>query len=52
MAILDGELPFTVEDKLVILFDDVLYTGRTVRAAMDALMDLGRPQMHPACRTC
>jgi pyrimidine operon attenuation protein/uracil phosphoribosyltransferase len=29
----------------VILFDDVLYTGRTVRAAMDALIDLGRPRM-------
>lgn len=32
-----------VEDKKVILVDDVLYTGRTVRAAMDAVMDLGRP---------
>ncbi|KRE35134.1 bifunctional pyr operon transcriptional regulator/uracil phosphoribosyltransferase PyrR [Paenibacillus sp. Soil522] len=39
----DG-VPFTVEDKRVILFDDVLYTGRTIRAAMDALMDCGRPQ--------
>lgn len=34
-----------IHNKKVILFDDVLYTGRTVRAAMDALMDLGRPQM-------
>jgi pyrimidine operon attenuation protein/uracil phosphoribosyltransferase len=34
-----------IQDKKVILFDDVLYTGRTVRAAMDALIDLGRPQM-------
>lgn len=34
-----------VHDKKVILFDDVLYTGRTIRAAMDALMDCGRPQM-------
>lgn len=33
-----------VQDKKLILFDDVLYTGRTVRAAMDALMDQGRPQ--------
>ena len=33
-----------VKNKRVILFDDVLYTGRTIRAAMDALMDLGRPQ--------
>ncbi|SEB42111.1 bifunctional pyr operon transcriptional regulator/uracil phosphoribosyltransferase PyrR [Paenibacillus sp. GP183] len=38
-----GSLP--IQDKKVILFDDVLYTGRTVRAAMDALIDLGRPQM-------
>lgn len=34
-----------ISDKKVILIDDVLYTGRTVRAAMDALIDLGRPQM-------
>ncbi|SCW49217.1 pyrimidine operon attenuation protein / uracil phosphoribosyltransferase [Paenibacillus tianmuensis] len=34
-----------VHNKKLILFDDVLFTGRTVRAAMDALMDLGRPQM-------
>lgn len=34
-----------IKDKKVILFDDVLYTGRTVRAAMDALIDMGRPQM-------
>ncbi|MFB9325400.1 bifunctional pyr operon transcriptional regulator/uracil phosphoribosyltransferase PyrR [Paenibacillus aurantiacus] len=33
-----------VQDKRVILFDDVLYTGRTIRAAMDAVMDCGRPQ--------
>jgi pyrimidine operon attenuation protein/uracil phosphoribosyltransferase len=38
------ELPFSVDDKLLILVDDVLYTGRTVRAAMDALMDYGRPK--------
>jgi pyrimidine operon attenuation protein/uracil phosphoribosyltransferase len=36
---------FDIHNKKLILFDDVLYTGRTVRAAMDALMDLGRPQM-------
>lgn len=34
-----------IEGKKLILFDDVLYTGRTVRAAMDALMDCGRPEM-------
>lgn len=38
------ELPFSISDKVVILVDDVLYTGRTVRAAMDALMDYGRPK--------
>ncbi|MFW5979849.1 MAG: bifunctional pyr operon transcriptional regulator/uracil phosphoribosyltransferase PyrR [Bacillota bacterium] len=38
------EIPFDITDKKVILVDDVLYTGRTVRAALDALMDLGRPQ--------
>ena len=38
------ELPFSVDDKLVILVDDVLFTGRTVRAAMDALIDFGRPK--------
>lgn len=40
-----GELStLNVKDKVIILFDDVLYTGRTIRAAMDALMDCGRPQ--------
>ncbi len=37
------EIPFDVTDRQVIIVDDVLFTGRTVRAAMDALMDLGRP---------
>jgi pyrimidine operon attenuation protein/uracil phosphoribosyltransferase len=37
------EIPFSINDKKVVLVDDVLYTGRTCRAAMDALMDLGRP---------
>nr|4P81_A Chain A, Ancestral PyrR protein (Orange) [synthetic construct]4P81_B Chain B, Ancestral PyrR protein (Orange) [synthetic construct]4P81_C Chain C, Ancestral PyrR protein (Orange) [synthetic construct]4P81_D Chain D, Ancestral PyrR protein (Orange) [synthetic construct] len=37
------DIPVDITDKKVILVDDVLYTGRTVRAAMDALMDLGRP---------
>lgn len=37
------EIPFSIDDKKVILVDDVLYTGRSTRAAMDALMDLGRP---------
>jgi pyrimidine operon attenuation protein / uracil phosphoribosyltransferase len=37
--------PALVEGRKIILFDDVLYTGRTIRAAMDALIDIGRPQM-------
>ncbi|MHB2016556.1 MAG: bifunctional pyr operon transcriptional regulator/uracil phosphoribosyltransferase PyrR [Candidatus Xenobia bacterium] len=37
------EIPFDINGKLVVLVDDVLYTGRTVRAALDAMMDLGRP---------
>jgi pyrimidine operon attenuation protein/uracil phosphoribosyltransferase len=37
------EVPFTVREKKVILVDDVLYTGRTIRAALDAIIDLGRP---------
>ena len=36
------DIPFPIEDRTVILVDDVLYTGRTARAAMDALMDIGR----------
>jgi pyrimidine operon attenuation protein/uracil phosphoribosyltransferase len=38
------ELPFSVDGRNVILVDDVLFTGRTIRAAMDALMDYGRPK--------
>ncbi|MCP4293858.1 MAG: bifunctional pyr operon transcriptional regulator/uracil phosphoribosyltransferase PyrR [bacterium] len=38
------EMPFDVSEKIVILVDDVLYTGRTVRAALDVIMDWGRPQ--------
>ncbi|MBC7336094.1 MAG: bifunctional pyr operon transcriptional regulator/uracil phosphoribosyltransferase PyrR [Clostridia bacterium] len=38
------EVPFSVSEKKVVLVDDVLFTGRTVRAAMDAVMDLGRPR--------
>jgi pyrimidine operon attenuation protein / uracil phosphoribosyltransferase len=37
------EIPFSLDNKRVILVDDVLYTGRTVRSAMDALIDFGRP---------
>jgi len=38
------EIPYNLDDAVVILVDDVLFTGRTVRAALDALMDLGRPR--------
>ncbi len=37
------EIPFSIDGKRIILVDDVLYTGRTVRAALDALIDFGRP---------
>ena len=39
------DIPFDLTDKKVILVDDVLFTGRTIRAAMDALIDFGRPKM-------
>jgi pyrimidine operon attenuation protein/uracil phosphoribosyltransferase len=38
------EIPFSIDDRKILLVDDVLYTGRTVRAALDALIDFGRPQ--------
>ena len=38
-------IPFDLDDKKVILVDDVLFTGRTIRAAMDALIDFGRPKL-------
>jgi pyrimidine operon attenuation protein/uracil phosphoribosyltransferase len=38
------EIPGDIADKVVVLVDDVLYTGRTIRAAMDALIELGRPR--------
>ncbi|MCP3984149.1 MAG: bifunctional pyr operon transcriptional regulator/uracil phosphoribosyltransferase PyrR [bacterium] len=40
----DTEMPSAVDDRVVILVDDVCSTGRTIRAAMDALMDFGRPR--------
>lgn len=39
----DTNVPFPLENKEVILIDDVIFTGRTIRAALDAIMDLGRP---------
>ena len=38
------EINFSIEGKKVILIDDVLYTGRTIRSAMDAILDFGRPE--------
>ena len=42
-AIHATNIPFSVDGKRVVLVDDILYTGRTIRAALDAVMDLGRP---------
>jgi len=39
------DIPFSLDNKKVILVDDVIFTGRTIRAAMDALMDFGRPNL-------
>lgn len=39
------EIPFPINEKRVVLVDDVLYTGRTIRAALDGLIDLGRPRL-------
>jgi pyrimidine operon attenuation protein / uracil phosphoribosyltransferase len=44
-----SEIPFSVDDKDLVLVDDVLYTGRTVRAAMNGLFDLVRPQRIRLC---
>jgi pyrimidine operon attenuation protein/uracil phosphoribosyltransferase len=38
------EIPFSIDGRKILLVDDVLYTGRTIRAALDALIDFGRPQ--------
>jgi pyrimidine operon attenuation protein / uracil phosphoribosyltransferase len=38
------EIPFSIDDRIIVLVDDVLYTGRTTRAALDALIDFGRPK--------
>lgn len=43
------DIPFSLENKQVILIDDVLYTGRTIRAALDALLDFGRPSKVSLC---
>lgn len=43
------DINFSIENKRVVLFDDVLYTGRTIRAALDALLDFGRPEKVELC---
>lgn len=40
----DSDIPQNISDKTVVLIDDVLYTGRTVRSALDAIIDIGRPK--------
>ena len=45
----ETDIPFSIENKKVILIDDVLYTGRTIRAALDALLDFGRPSHVSLC---
>ncbi|MEA3298013.1 MAG: bifunctional pyr operon transcriptional regulator/uracil phosphoribosyltransferase PyrR, partial [Chloroflexota bacterium] len=44
LAIRETRIPIDITGKKIILVDDVLYTGRSIRAAMDALVDLGRPE--------
>ena len=48
-VVLPSQIPFSVSDRDVILVDDVLYTGRTSRAAMEALFDHGRPRRVRLC---
>ncbi len=43
------DIPFSLEGKTVVLIDDVLYTGRTIRAALDAIQDFGRPSKVSLC---
>ncbi len=43
------DIPFSIENKKVVLVDDVLYTGRTIRAALDALLAFGRPSKVSLC---
>ncbi len=45
----ETDIPFSIEGKTVVLIDDVLYTGRTIRAALDALLDFGRPSKVSLC---
>lgn len=44
-VIMGSDIPFAIEDKRIILVDDVLFSGRTIRAAIEELFDMGRPQL-------
>ena len=44
-ALLPTDIPVDINDAIVVLIDDVLYSGRTIRAALDAIADIGRPQV-------
>jgi pyrimidine operon attenuation protein / uracil phosphoribosyltransferase len=46
------DIPFSIDDKRILLVDDVLYTGRTIRAALDALIEFGRPQAIADTASC
>ena len=46
------EIPFSIDDRRILLVDDVLYTGRTIRSALDALIDFGRPRSIQRCIQC
>ena len=48
-AVRRTEVPCEITDMKVVLVDDVLFTGRSIRTAMDALMDMGRPLLHTTC---
>jgi pyrimidine operon attenuation protein/uracil phosphoribosyltransferase len=43
------DIPFSIEDRKVVIIDDVLWTGRTIRSALDALLDFGRPAAVELC---
>ena len=49
--IMPSTLPFDIEDRHLLLVDDVLYTGRTIRAALNEIFDYGHPARRIACRT-
>ena len=52
LAVGQTDIPFRLRDQKIVLVDDVLFTGRTIRAAMGAVMDLGRPQKYTTGDPC